>query len=277
MSNFKIAGFPEKTFLITVGLIIIASGVIYALRYVPPSTPSQNIQNEDIAQTVRDTVSRFGDKLKFVSLLSPAEQFSRSMDENYGPFVAPELLVKWKSSPESAPGRTVSSPWPDRIDIVSVDPINTGTYEVHGNVIELTSQEVAGGGAAATYPVVIKIENRDGKWLITDFQKSAYSDTNTEDQGAQSDKTVKLTGTFACLPHRDTSGPQTLECAFGIKTDDGFYYSLDTSPLGNIVTYPTGTRLEVEGLNVPQDQINPGTWQKYDIKGMMRVVRVKAI
>ena len=38
---------------------------------------------------------------------------------------------------------------------------------------------------------------------------------------------VSLTGIYLCLPHRDTSGPQTMECALGMQTDDGAYYALD--------------------------------------------------
>lgn len=39
---------------------------------------------------------------------------------------------------------------------------------------------------------------------------------------------VTISGTYVCLPHRDTSGEmQTTECAFGIKTDDGVYYAVN--------------------------------------------------
>jgi hypothetical protein len=37
---------------------------------------------------------------------------------------------------------------------------------------------------------------------------------------------LTLTGTYLCLPHRDTSGPQTLECALGLQTDNGDYYAI---------------------------------------------------
>ena len=40
---------------------------------------------------------------------------------------------------------------------------------------------------------------------------------------------ITISGEPVCLPHRDTSGPQTLECAIGLKTDDGTYYHLTDS------------------------------------------------
>ena len=45
------------------------------------------------------------------------------------------------------------------------------------------------------------------------------------------DNRAMLEGEFVCLPHTDTTGPQTEECAFGLKTADGKYYALDLGPL----------------------------------------------
>ena len=39
-----------------------------------------------------------------------------------------------------------------------------------------------------------------------------------------------FTGEVVCLPHKDKSGPTTLECAMGLLTDDGRYYELRTDP-----------------------------------------------
>lgn len=37
---------------------------------------------------------------------------------------------------------------------------------------------------------------------------------------------VTYIGTLVCLPHKDTRGPQTLECAYGLRTNDGKYHGL---------------------------------------------------
>lgn len=40
------------------------------------------------------------------------------------------------------------------------------------------------------------------------------------------DTTATFEGKIVCLPHKRTDGPQTLECATGLLTDDGKYYAL---------------------------------------------------
>lgn len=48
---------------------------------------------------------------------------------------------------------------------------------------------------------------------------------------------VSLKGEMVCLPHRDQSGPQTMECAIGFKSESGDYFALkDTSPDYSLVS-----------------------------------------
>ena len=58
------------------------------------------------------------------------------MQAQYSDFVDPTLLEEWIRSPANAPGREVSSPWPDRIDIVSLDEISPDVYSISGEVVE---------------------------------------------------------------------------------------------------------------------------------------------
>lgn len=37
---------------------------------------------------------------------------------------------------------------------------------------------------------------------------------------------ITVKGELGCLPHRDSDGPKTLECAQGIKTASGDYYAV---------------------------------------------------
>jgi hypothetical protein len=58
---------------------------------------------------------------------------------------------------------------------------------------------------------------------------------------------VTLGGRTACLPHKnmgDGSRPHTLECAMGLKADDGRYYGLKNAPM----TLATEQRVRVEGV-----------------------------
>jgi hypothetical protein len=125
------------------------------------STPSSS--NTEVTQVVEE----FGKKLQTVSLLSPhvAEEISRE----YSEFVSPDLLNSWISDPTRAPGRMVSSPWPDMIEILSVSQISDDGNLVSGEIIEITSSELVSGGVANTIPVRVTVQWFDGHWLITEF------------------------------------------------------------------------------------------------------------
>ena len=64
---------------------------------------------------------------------------------------------------------------------------------------------------------------------------------------------VSLKGTLTCLPHRNNSGPQTLECAIGFKSDQGVYYSL-TGQSDLISGTPFGKTVKVTGALKHQEK-----------------------
>lgn len=140
-----------------------------------PSTPSPT-PTPDPEQAVRDLTGAFGAKLKDVSLTAPEDDVGESIRESYGPFVSPQLLTRWLDDPSGAPGRLVSSPWPDRIDIRSVSAMSDTYYEVKGDIIEVTSAEAGPGDAAATRPVTLLVALVAGEWRITDLELGAYED-----------------------------------------------------------------------------------------------------
>jgi hypothetical protein len=81
-----------------------------------------------------------------------------------------------------------------------------------------------------------------------------------------------LTGTYLCLPHTNTSGPQTLECALGLQTAEGAYYALDfnlssTTP-PNVAT---GSKIRAAGLVTPVENLSSDHWRKYPIKGIFSI------
>lgn len=125
---------------------------------------------------IENMVKGFGEKLKMVSLLAPEDMVKDSIKESYGEFVSPTLLEKWLNDPAKAPGRTTSSPWPERIDIISAEKLSDTEYEVKGYIIEVTSVEMAEGGIAASRPAKFIIRNIDGKWLIDDIKLGDYID-----------------------------------------------------------------------------------------------------
>jgi len=116
---------------------------------------------------VRYVVESFGKRLQDVSLQSP--NAAQIIGEQYAEFVSPELLETWMKDVSKAPGRVVSSPWPDRIEINSLAQEGAARYAVTGFVVEVTSVELVNGGAAVKIPVRIVVEKREGRWVITDY------------------------------------------------------------------------------------------------------------
>lgn len=155
-------------------LIAVLLAAIFTLMAAYALMPSSRTTPES-AQTV---VEEFGQRLDTVSLLGPREQVGETMRQAYGSLVAPELLTEWMNDPEHAPGRLTSSPWPDRIEVQSVEQIGEGElYYVQGEIVEVTN-EGGGIGEAPTEalrrPVSIAVERRGGQWLIVSVELGAY-------------------------------------------------------------------------------------------------------
>ncbi len=130
------------------------------------TTDVGDVPDEGDETAVSNLVLDFGKRLQLVSLLAPGDVLRESMKENYADLVSPALLEKWQNDPASAPGRLVSSPWPDRIEIKSVEKLSEDTFRVKGEIIEITSEEQSTGGAAAKRPITLEVKKIDGRWLI---------------------------------------------------------------------------------------------------------------
>jgi hypothetical protein len=111
-------------------------------------------------EVITRLVEEFGQNLKHVSLLDQAE-VEESMRQHYGDYVVPELLEEWIRCPRNAPGRTVSSPWPDRIEVTRIRQVARNTYQVDGEIVEVTST-----GEADRRAVSLVVEKISGTWRI---------------------------------------------------------------------------------------------------------------
>jgi len=118
---------------------------------------------------IKELVFNFGKRLQNVSLLAP--DAAQEIKNQYSEFVSPSLVELWMDDVSKAPGRLVSSPWPDRIEITNLSKKGTDQYEVRGNVIEVTSVEVMNGEAAAKIPVRMVLQKVQGSWYITGFEQ----------------------------------------------------------------------------------------------------------
>ncbi|MFA6094842.1 MAG: hypothetical protein WC757_03080 [Candidatus Paceibacterota bacterium] len=85
-----------------------------------------------------------------------------------------------------------------------------------------------------------------------------------------------LSGTTVCLPHKETAGPQTLECSFGLKTDAGEHYVLDYNLMSQTppVDFQTGVRFSASGVITPIERLSTNQWKKYDVQGIFSVTMI---
>lgn len=86
---------------------------------------------------------------------------------------------------------------------------------------------------------------------------------------------VTLSGTYVCLPHIDTEGPQTEECALGMHADDGKYYALDFGQSAQATEeFQDGKYFQAEGFVVPKMALSSDHWQKYDMEGVFVINKI---
>ncbi|HYE11610.1 MAG TPA: hypothetical protein VEF53_15710 [Patescibacteria group bacterium] len=140
---------------------------------LPKDTPQQTDESDKAA--IVSLVEEFGKKLQIVSLQAPKDKVNESIQENYSNFVSPALLSEWMKNPEKAPGRLTSSPWPDRIEIISTEILSENAYEVKGEIIEVTNT----GEIAAKRPITLQVEKFENKWLINAVALGSYEKSDS--------------------------------------------------------------------------------------------------
>lgn len=117
-------------------------------------------------------------------------------------------------------------------------------------------------------------------WWPTRNQTANNEVLNEDTQVLQpQSQPVTMTGSYECLPHRDTSGPQTLECAFGLLMGDT-YYAIDTSQVGNnvLTTLNTGDQITVSGELTQAEDLDPESRLLiYDIAGVIQASAIAAV
>jgi hypothetical protein len=90
---------------------------------------------------------------------------------------------------------------------------------------------------------------------------------------------ITVRGSFVCLPHRDTSGPTTMECAFGLKAENGVHYGVDfSSTPGSAFDYPMEKTHIVKGDFTPVETLpNDDRMGIYAIEGVIKVTSVEEV
>lgn len=138
-----------------------------------PTQIVKAIKNKEQYQVIR-LVNIFGKKLKNVPLLANKDILVKSIKDNYSNYVTKRLLVEWIKDPTKAPGRLTSSPWPDRIEIINITKVDKNTYKVKGEIIEITSSEIAYDGIAARRSITLIVKYINNCWLIDEVILGDY-------------------------------------------------------------------------------------------------------
>lgn len=138
-----------------------------ATQVIEP-TPTTVVDAKEEAD-IRELVENFGKRLQLVSLLAP--NAAEDLQNQYAEFVSPALLETWMNDVSKAPGRMVSSPWPDRIEISALQRETPNSYVIDGFVIQITSTEIAGGDITNRISVHMIVKREQGRWRITEYKE----------------------------------------------------------------------------------------------------------
>lgn len=85
------------------------------------------------------------------------------------------------------------------------------------------------------------------------------------------EQTVTIKGEVVCLPHFNTKGPQTMECAIGLKDEAGSHYALSDPEFKYMDALPTGAKRAITGLY----SMNLDPEPKYNIVGTITINSVE--
>jgi len=180
----------NKRFLIATGIVLLVV-VVFVAGFFFWNVINPNTIKKDETAEVTALVENFGSKLKEVRLSDPEEMVSQEIKQVYTSFVSSNLLLDLINDPSKAPGGDVSSPWPEKIEIISMEKLDSHTIQVKGKIILMTSVEMAQGGNAGETPIMLWVRNTNanGAWLIDQLSYGEYAFYDSKELSAMLKKT----------------------------------------------------------------------------------------
>ena len=86
---------------------------------------------------------------------------------------------------------------------------------------------------------------------------------------------VTLSGAYVCLSFIDTKMPNSEECVFGLKTDDGLYYMVNFGQSASAkAEFDRRARITAEGYVVPKEALSTDQWALYNMKGVFTITKM---
>ena len=145
-------------------LLVISVGMYFLFK---PSTTSP--PNEADINAIYRVVGEFGARLKDVGLIAPDQDVITAMDFNLKQLITDRLYQAFVQDTSRIPGRAASSsPWPEGIEIDSVQKLDNTSYTVNGKIIMMTSLQAAEGRNAGEKPITLTLKKVNGTWLVDD-------------------------------------------------------------------------------------------------------------
>ncbi|MFZ4500442.1 MAG: hypothetical protein ACOYMZ_03005 [Minisyncoccia bacterium] len=90
------------------------------------------------------------------------------------------------------------------------------------------------------------------------------------------DAAVMVRGVLTCLPHKDQAPSTTLECAPGIRAENGDYYALDLAAVAaETMEYDYSGIVTVGGHFTPRSTLSNDYWYQYEMLGSISVENIR--
>jgi hypothetical protein len=151
---------------IAVGIVLLLVISVSGCFLFRPSATTQ--PNETDINAIYQVVGEFGARLKDVVITTSDQDVITAVDFNLKQLITDRLYRVFVQDKIRIPGRYVSRPWPERIEINSVQMLDSGSYTVHGNQVVMTDDTVAHGGNAGETPITLTLKKVNGVWLVDD-------------------------------------------------------------------------------------------------------------
>ncbi|MFZ2414102.1 MAG: hypothetical protein WAW16_07780 [Candidatus Cryosericum sp.] len=151
---------------IAVGIVLLLVMSVGAYLLFRPSTTTRP-SDADI-NAIYQVVGEFGARLKDVDIDASDQDIITAVDYNLKQFITNQLYQAFVQDKIRIPGRYPSSPWPERIEINSVQMLDSASCTVHGSQVMMTDDTVAHGGNAGKTPITLTLKKVNGIWLIDD-------------------------------------------------------------------------------------------------------------
>jgi len=163
---------------VMVGLVVVLVGLVVAGLILSFKMPESLTAEEK--QEITNLIENFGKKLISVDKVAPDDIVSQNIKEVYSPFLTDNLILEWTFDPAKALGRVCSSPWPDRIEILSIEKIDEYDVKVKGHVVWVASGGVNKLEVSEKVPIVLVLRkdsdpSSSQKFLIDRVYSNDYA------------------------------------------------------------------------------------------------------